>query len=77
MNLKKRDLILMNLTWNCKQSNTYEAAVKILLWKLHYVIAYKIMSDVYSEPYQKSKMECFAKIACKKAVFSKCSFLDT
>ena len=26
------------------------------------------MLEVYSEPYQKSKMECFAKIVCKKAV---------
>ena len=40
-----------------------------------YIIAYKIMSEVYSEPYQKSKMECFAKMVHKKAV-SKCSILD-
>ena len=65
-NVEKRELILMNLIWNVDSRQT-EKKMKsmkdnIYCENCNIVIAYTVLPKVYSEPYQRSKMECFVRI---------------
>ena len=55
----------MNLIWDVdsKQSEVIEAALKITFYweNCNIVIAYIMMPEAYSEPYQRYEMECFEK----------------
>ena len=65
MGFEKRELILINLIWNVdsKQSKINKAMVKTMFYckNCNIIVAYT-MPDAYLQPYEKSKMECFAKI---------------
>ena len=66
---EKRESILLNLILNVdsKQSKINETAAKIIFTEnYNVVIAYIMMPVAYSEPYQRFKMECFAKMVKAK-----------